>query len=250
MKKEFYRHNLPHFQQPGQAYFVTWILKDAVPKRALLNNSKQLAQPKLKIGSGVADSDPQQSQTNKQDSNVSADWNPPHPDEMTKRAKPYPYNIVQLKREYREIRKKYIQAYNQLLDNTKPVTVDLSQRSLTDILRETLLFWEDVKLKNFAFCIMPTHVHWVFVVFEKDNNGEPVYLQDILYSVKRFSAGKINKLTRRTGALWQKESFDTTIRDEKHLYNAVEYTLNNPVNAGLINNRNDWPGNFICNDFY
>jgi len=29
-KKEFHRHYLPHFQQPGQAYFVTWSLKDAV----------------------------------------------------------------------------------------------------------------------------------------------------------------------------------------------------------------------------
>ena len=25
-KKEFHRNNLPHFQQPGQAYFVTWNL--------------------------------------------------------------------------------------------------------------------------------------------------------------------------------------------------------------------------------
>src|SRR5659263_575603 len=28
-KKEFHRHYLPHFQQPGQAYFVTWSLKVA-----------------------------------------------------------------------------------------------------------------------------------------------------------------------------------------------------------------------------
>jgi len=44
-KKEFYRHALPHFQQPGQAYFVTWSLKDALPAKALKRskpfNSKQ-----------------------------------------------------------------------------------------------------------------------------------------------------------------------------------------------------------------
>ncbi|HKJ79186.1 MAG TPA: hypothetical protein VKA10_06605, partial [Prolixibacteraceae bacterium] len=73
------------------------------------------------------------------------------------------------------------------------------------------------------------------------------YLQDILYSVKRFSAGEINKLEKREGKLWQKESFDTTIRDEKHLYNAIEYTLNNPVNAGLVNDWPEWPGNW-CED--
>jgi REP element-mobilizing transposase RayT len=69
-------------------------------------------------------------------------------------------------------------------------------------------------------------------------------LQDILYSVKRFSANQINKAEKRTGSLWQKESFETTIRDERHLYYAVEYTLNNPVIAGLVNNRNDWPGSW------
>ena len=91
---------------------------------------------------------------------------------------------------------------------------------------------------------MPNHIHWVFRVFEKDEKGHPVYLQDILYSVKRFTANSINKLENRTGPLWQKESFDTTIRDEKHLYYAVEYTLNNPVSAGIANQRHDWPGNW------
>jgi len=34
-KKESYRHMLPHFQQPGQAYFVTWSLIHAIPPKAL-----------------------------------------------------------------------------------------------------------------------------------------------------------------------------------------------------------------------
>ena len=36
-KKEYYRRELPHFQQPGQSYFVTWNLKDAVPAKAFVN---------------------------------------------------------------------------------------------------------------------------------------------------------------------------------------------------------------------
>jgi len=34
-KKEFYRKHLPHFQQAGQVYFVTWCLKDAIPPKQL-----------------------------------------------------------------------------------------------------------------------------------------------------------------------------------------------------------------------
>jgi REP element-mobilizing transposase RayT len=82
----------------------------------------------------------------------------------------------------------------------------------------------------------------VFNTREKDIHGKPVYLSDIMESVKKHTAKEINKAIGRQGHLWQKESFDTTIRDHKHLYHAIEYTLNNPVAAGYIQDRNDWPG--------
>ena len=129
-----------------------------------------------------------------------------------------------------------------MLDAERNPTVDLSKPENTEIIINSLKYWEGKKLRNYAFCVMPNHVHWVFEVFEKDESGDSVYLQDILYSVKRFSANQINRLEKREGALWQKESFDTTIRDEKHLYYAIEYTLNNPVAAGFVKDRKDWPG--------
>ncbi|MCF6332515.1 MAG: hypothetical protein L3J11_04445 [Draconibacterium sp.] len=52
-KKEYYKHNLPHFQQPGQAYFVTWSLKDTVPKKALKQYSQRLEILKSQIGMGA-----------------------------------------------------------------------------------------------------------------------------------------------------------------------------------------------------
>ena len=48
-KKEYYKHILPHFQQPGQAYFVTWILKDAIPTHALKRYTEKLSQLKTQI---------------------------------------------------------------------------------------------------------------------------------------------------------------------------------------------------------
>ena len=41
-KKESYRRHLPHFQQPGQSYFVTWCIYNAVPAKALNNYALQL----------------------------------------------------------------------------------------------------------------------------------------------------------------------------------------------------------------
>ena len=49
MKKESYRNNLPHFQQPGQTYFVTWILKNAVPAKAFSNYAEAMQQLKNQI---------------------------------------------------------------------------------------------------------------------------------------------------------------------------------------------------------
>ena len=53
-------------------------------------------------------------------------------------------------------------------------------------------------------------------------------------SVKKHTAKEINKIMGNNGHLWQKESFDTTIRDDKHLYHAISYTLNNSVVARYV----------------
>lgn len=107
------------------------------------------------------------------------------------------------------------------------------------------LFWEGNKIENEAFCVMPNHFHWVFTTKKIDNAGNPVYLQDILRSVKSFTAKEINRLSDRSGQLWQRESFDTTIRDDKHLYHAIEYTINNPVAAGLVKKWTDWKATYL-----
>ena len=230
-KKEAYQHILPHFQQPGQAYFVTWNLIDAVPPKALERYTQRLEMlsaeiSNLRKSSGAANSD--SPKIIKRELEFSA----------TELATP----VEKLKQEYYLVRKKYIKAYDDLLDSARNQAFDLSRTGNTEILVQALKFWEGKKLTNLAFSIMHNHVHWVFELFEKDQEGNPVYLQDILQSVKRFSANQINKAENRQGTLWQKESFDTTIRDEKHLYYAVRYTLNNPVKAGLASDWRNWKG--------
>jgi REP element-mobilizing transposase RayT len=199
-------------------YFVTWILKDAVLPKALPRYSDKLQQLKNQI-------------------------------ELHKQNKSKKEHVEVLQKQYYLTRKKYINAYDNMLAVSRNNIVDLSHIENINIISETIHFWENKKLKNIAYSIMPNHVHRVLELYQKDDNGNPVYLQDIMLSVKRYSARQINIRETRSGNLWQKESFETTIRDEKHLYHAVEYTLNNPVSAGLIKNRDDWPGNFLCEDW-
>lgn len=213
MKKEVYRGNLPHFQQPGQDYFVTWILKDSVPKKAVEVYSKRMEQLKNEI-------------------------------DILKRNNADTNAIENAKKDYYIIRKKYIAKVDEILDAKTDNIVDLSKSENLNIIYETLTFWEGKRIGNYCFCVMPNHVHWVLRVFEKDTKEKPVYLEEIMHSVKLFSARQINIFENRKGTLWNKESFDTTIRDRIHLYRAIEYTLNNPIKANLVKNREDWKGNF------
>ena len=68
-------------------------------------------------------------------------------------------------------------------------------------------------------------------------------------SIKQYSARECNKLLKRKGTFWQVESYDRLIRDADELYKAVEYTLDNPVKAGLCQNRADWKWSYINVDY-
>jgi putative transposase len=147
-----------------------------------------------------------------------------------------------LKIEYAVLRRKYIKAFDDLLHLQTKSVIDLSKEDNTQLMLSALMFWDGKQLENYAICVMNNHVHWVFRLFDKNESGEPVYLQDILKSVKQFSAIQLNINEGRTGTVWQKESWDTTIRDNKHLYRAVDYTINNPVEAGLVTDWKQWKG--------
>jgi putative transposase len=228
-KKESYKNILPHFQQPGQECFVTWCIKDAVPPKALERYTGQLEMLRSQINSHVG----------------TAIFNRRNETTRLKIAPPDPV-VENLRMQYYSIRKKYMKAYDDLLAQNTDRTIDLNKPELSKIVAETLSFWEGNRLENYAWCIMPNHVHWVFLVKEVDNGGKHVYLQDIMQSVKRQTANKINRIIDRKGKFWQKESFDTTIRDCEHLMNAINYTLNNPVAAGFVKDWRDWPGSWYA----
>jgi putative transposase len=80
-----------------------------------------------------------------------------------------------------------------------------------------------------CYVVMPNHVHGI--VRPLLCNVYP--LERILQSWKRHAALGINRHCRLIGPFWQEESFDRIIRDEDHLYRAVQYIGANPAKAGL-----------------
>ncbi|MBI4546576.1 MAG: transposase [Ignavibacteriae bacterium] len=78
-----------------------------------------------------------------------------------------------------------------------------------------------------AAIIMPDHVH----ILLTPTDG--FKLSRIMKGIKGASARKINMLRNSSGSIWQDESFDRIIRDQKELNEKVNYMLNNPAKKGL-----------------
>jgi len=101
---------------------------------------------------------------------------------------------------------------------------------VAEIVAKAIGHFEGQRYAVYAWAVMPNHVHVVIRPFPEHA------LSDILHSWKSLTAKACNKLLGRTGEFWQRESFDRLIRDEAEFGKRVQYTLDNPVVAGLT----DW----------
>ena len=98
----------------------------------------------------------------------------------------------------------------------------------------------------FAACAMPDHVHVLFQPFIKETSadGTAVFwtLAELLYSIKSYTANEINRLEETpAGSVWEKESFDTLMRDDRQLEEAFSYICRNPLEAGLTDSCGEYP---------
>jgi REP element-mobilizing transposase RayT len=86
----------------------------------------------------------------------------------------------------------------------------------------------------FIYCLMTTHYHLlVEVSLERLSKG--------MQRVQGPYAQQFNVKYARVGHLFQERFHTTVIRDERHFARAYEYIRNNPVEAGLCREAEDWP---------
>ncbi len=90
-----------------------------------------------------------------------------------------------------------------------------------------------------AAVIMPDHAHLLFTAL-RDSEGWTFALPEILRAIKGSSARSINKLSGRSGPIWQDESFDHVLRGDESLRETVEYIRQNPVRKGLVDKPEDY----------
>jgi REP element-mobilizing transposase RayT len=115
----------------------------------------------------------------------------------------------------------------------------LGDPRVAETLSESLAYRDGQVYDLLACCIMPNHVHTVFVPLPT-SEGNCHAMSAIMHSLKLYTARKSNRLLGRTGQFWQHENYDRVVRNEAELNRIIRYVLDNPVMAGLVEQWEDW----------
>jgi len=105
--------------------------------------------------------------------------------------------------------------------------------------------FHNARYELFALCIMPDHVHALFQPWPKNqaSREETTFwsLAELMRSLKSFTAREINRAERKTGTVWEKETFDRYIRSDRDLAEKFHYILRNPWDAGVAKQNEEYP---------
>jgi putative transposase len=206
MTELFRRRNLPHWDVPGGTYFVTSCLAGSIPAQGLL----RIDRFRKKLDRQVR---------------------PPGTSEVS-------WKDMKWKKTF-----KLVEGY---LDHA-PAVRHLADERLATVVRDAMLHFAGERYQLLSYSVMPSHIHWVFRPLDcwtrtwdwVKTRKSP--RERIMHSLKGFTARRCNRILGREGVFWQSESYDRVVRDEEELTRICEYVEANPVKAGLVQNRADWP---------
>lgn len=208
--KPEYRRYLPHFQPAGVTFFVTGRLYGSLPQEAL----RKLKEEK-----------------------VSA-YN---------RIKRECKHEATREEEIRKLHKRHFAKWDQYLDANTNEPQWLANPAVALIVKTAFHYFDKKSYDLVAYCVMPNHFHLVIDTSDEIRYTKPLYA--ILHSLKSFTGNEANKVLSRKGTFWQEESYDHVIRDAREFKNTITYTLENPVKAGLAEERGKFPYSFVNVDY-
>lgn len=200
--KPFYHRNLPHIQPPGAGLFVTFRLAGSLPKEVI----------EALFAEEVA---------------------------LERRLVTMPKGPERDRLVYLEQRRLFGR-WDKALDTNPEGPHWLSNPTAAAQVAESLRFLDGKRYDLDCYCIMSNHVHMVLTPLPTET-GDYHALQDIMHSLKGYTANHINPLLGREGAFWQHETYDHYIRDPDEWLRIRWYVLNNPVKASIVADWRDWP---------
>jgi putative transposase len=187
---------LPHWRQTGCTYFVTFRLADSIPENVLaeLEYERRLWLRHRDINADAAD------------------W------------KQLFFKLPSTER--RTYEKLVGCLLNRALDSCHGSSC-LRNPAIGNSMATALDYFHGERVLTGDFVVMPNHVHVLLTPMEGHE------LEDILHSIKSYTAKQINRSLSQTGAFWHRDSYDHIVRDAEQLIAYQEYTAANPIKAKL-----------------
>lgn len=93
---------------------------------------------------------------------------------------------------------------------------------------------EEELVQFIAYCLMPTHVH--FVLKQVSKNGISQFIGKICNSYTRY----FNTVHKRKGPLWESRFKNVLVDDDTQLLHLTRYVHLNPVTISLVKRAEDW----------
>ena len=109
----------------------------------------------------------------------------------------------------------------------------LRDARVADCVEVAMRFYHNERYELLAWCVMPNHVHVLVQVWDWP-------LAKMLQNWKSISTVKANRILGRNGPFWQREYWDTYMRDEEQEKTAIRYVENNTVKAKLCHTAEEW----------
>ena len=218
MNGVYYKRNLPHYQPGNADYFVTFRLANSLPKKVIDNLKNEysiLINETEKIN-----------------------------------------NLSKRKRAILRNGKQYFRKFDNLLDGSQTGPLWLKEEPIANIIYESIIYRDKKKYDLHCFTIMPNHVHVVFSIEDVNvgriadstarNSVSSYGVTKILQDLKKYTASESNKILKRSGQFWCNESYDHIIRNSVEYRNVINYVINNPVKAGLVDDASNWKWTYIA----
>lgn len=205
MKAYFKSRHLPHIFADDKPIFITYRMNFTLPQK-VMNQYKQMIE----------------------------DWNK---------------DLLALPEDERAIRlqsknTRFFDWFDRLIAVSPGIPFLLHKDGIREIIEESFKHFDGLRYTLLSYCIMPNHVH-VLIMPRLQEDGKIYSISHIVYTWKKYTAAEINKLLGKKGSLWQKESYDSLIRDENGFGDVLEYIVNNPVKAKLVDDWQHWKGTYI-----
>ncbi len=138
-------------------------------------------------------------------------------------------------------RKNYLK-YDKYLDGNPNGPYHLANPEIAQTVIDSLFYFEKNGIWAIsAYCIMSNHVHLLVTMMP----GAPS-LTAVMEQHKSYTGLACNRILGLKGSFWALGSYDHWVRTERSFANNLNYTLQNPVKAGLVAHWEDWQFSY-CN---